>query len=154
MSYPSGIISYPIRTPNRKKAIKRAVRRTHSTISSSVVNSPSTANLVLLDVSKKIIKEIKQFNASDSILKNEYTVEALKYFDWERIWREFMVNIPTLMNFFQYIVPRPTENIPLICLMVSQLLKSRHSQLGLVQRAVSVTLYGHGTSKQVSAVTM
>ncbi len=150
MPYPSGVKSYSIKTPKRKKAIKRAVRRTHSTIASSVVNSPSTANQVLLDVSKKIIEEMKQFSASDSILNNKYSVEALKYFDWERIWMEFEKNIPTLINFFRYIVPHPSENIPLICLMASQVLKSWHSQLGLVQRAVSVMLHGHGTSKQVS----
>lgn len=149
MYYPSGIKSYPVNTPKRKQAIKRTVRRTYSTIASSVVNSPSTANQVISDVSKKIIKEMKQFSTSDSILNNTYTIEALKYFDWERIWIEFEKNIPTLINFLRHIVPRPTENIVFICLLASQILKSRHSQLGLVQRAISVMLYGHGTSKQV-----
>lgn len=140
---------YAIKTPKRKRIVKRAVRC--ASIAPSVVNSPSTATEILSAVSHKILTEMKNLNSlpNDSILRNTYTIEALKYFDWERVLIELRTNIPTLINLLNYIVPRPAKNIPLICLIASQLLKSRNLQLGLVQRAQSVILYSHGASKQV-----
>lgn len=57
--------------------------------------------------------------------------------------------LPTLIQLLQSIIPSPAEHTPLLCLIASQLLKARHGRLGLVQRAVSIMLYGHGTHKQV-----
>ena len=86
---------------------------------------------------------------SDSILRDAYTVEALKHFDWERVMLELEKKLPTLLTLLKQIVPRPTEQRPLLCLVASQLLKSRHQRLGLVQQVVSIMLYGNGSSKQV-----
>ena len=40
-------------------------------------------------------------------------------------------------------------NATLVLIVASQLLKSRHQWLGLVQQAVSIMLYGNSSSKQV-----
>lgn len=105
---------------------------------------------MLSELSRKILSEMKQLGSAenDSILKNAYTIEALKYLDWERVWIEFQKRIPTLTTLLSHLVPRPSDNIPVIC--ITQILKSRHMQLGLVQRALSIMLYSHGTSKEVS----
>ena len=84
----------------------------------------------------------------DSILRDAYMVEALKHFDWERVRME-LKKLPILLTLLKQIVPWPAEQKPLLCLVVSQLLKSRHQRLGLVQRAVSIMLYGNSSSKQV-----
>ena len=56
--------------------------------------------------------------------------------------------MPTLMHFLIKLITNPTRKKPLLCLLASQLLKQCYPQLGLVQRAISVLLYGNGTNKQ------
>ena len=84
-----------------------------------------------------------------SILRD--TNEAVKRFSWETVILELQQNVPTLIKFLQLLVPRPLERKPLISFIASLLLKTRH-QLCLVQRAVSVMLYGNGVGKQVHNV--
>jgi len=64
---------------------------------------------------------------------------------------ELESQLPNLMSLFKQIVPKPEEHRPFLSLIGPQLLKSRHQRLGLAQCAVSVMLYGNGTSKQVLA---
>jgi len=131
--------------------VKRTVRRFHQALSKSIVNSPTTSKEIICQVFKKILLEMKEISSleHDSILRSTYTVEALKHFEWERVWLELKENLPTLTSLLALIIPHSSEELPLICLAASMLLKSRHQQLGLVQRAVSVMLYAHGTSKEV-----
>ena len=58
--------------------------------------------------------------------------------------------IPTLMSLLSKLVGQSSERSPLLCLVASMILKSRHRHMGLVQRAMSVMLYGNGTGKQVN----
>ena len=78
-----------------------------------------------------------------------HAVEAVKCFSWETVKLELFKKVPTLMSLLLQIVNKSTERIPLLCLVASQLLKCRHQRLCLVQRAVSVMLYGNGSAKQV-----
>ena len=83
----------------------------------------------------------------DSILRD--TREAVQRFHWDTVWLELQKNVPTLMSLLINLVRRPAESKPLLCLLASQIVKARHQRMGLVQRAVSVMLYGNGTAKQV-----
>ena len=65
---------------------------------------------------------------------------------------ELSHKIPTLMSLLSQLVRRPATQKPLLCLLASQLLKSRHHHMGLVQRAVSVMMYGNATTKQVHSL--
>lgn len=97
----------------------------------------------------KIRREMKALGSAshDSVLCD--TVEAIKFFSWERVSLELFQNLPTLMVLLSKIVRKPSERRPLLCMLASQLLKCRHPKLGLVQRAVSIMMYGNGTAKQV-----
>jgi len=75
--------------------------------------------------------------------------EALKHFNWETVMLELLEAATNASDTAKQIVPQPAEQRPLLCLVASKLLKSRHQQLCLVQRAVSLMLYGNGSSKQV-----
>ena len=63
--------------------------------------------------------------------------------------------ILTFFKFFTHdvncrcLVKKPDECRPLMACVVSQVLKDRHPKLGLVQRAVSILLYGNGSPKKV-----
>ena len=58
--------------------------------------------------------------------------------------------LPTLMSLLMELVRHPTDNKPLLCLLASMLLKKRSPGLGLVQRAITVALYGNGAHYNVS----
>jgi len=83
----------------------------------------------------------------DSILRD--TVEAVKHFSWETVWLELCKMVPTLMSFFMKLVRCPEDNKPFLCLLASMILKKRSPGLGLVQRAITVALYGNGAHQAV-----
>ena len=99
----------------------------------------------LLQVANKIKSEMKAVSsdAHDSILRD--TVEGVKHFSWETVWLELSKNMPTLISLLSQIV---RQGRPLISFLSSQLLKSRHQRLCLVQRAISVMMFGNGAAKQ------
>ena len=47
------------------------------------------------------------------------------------------------------LVHNSTEKKPLLCIIASQLLSTIVAEDGFVQHAVSILMYGNGTSKQV-----
>ena len=138
-----------VKTPSRARAIKRVTRRNYTSIAAGVVNSPSTCKSVISNMALKIRREMKVLGSAshDSVLCD--TIEAVKLFSWERVSLELFQNLPTLMALLTKIVRKPSERRPLLCMLASQLLKCRHPKLGLVQRAVSIMMYGNGTTKQV-----
>lgn len=81
----------------------------------------------------------------NSILRDD--IEGVKHFSWETIWLELERHVPTLLALIKKLLSRP--NKPLTCFIISQILKQRLPCMGLVQRAISVLLYGNGASKQV-----
>ena len=89
-------------------------------------------------------------DAHDSILRD--CVEAVKHFHWETVMLELLQNVPTLMRLLSMMIRRLAERKPLICILASQLLMTWHKHMALVQRAVSVMLYGIGTAKQVHEI--
>ncbi len=85
---------------------------------------------------------------NDSILRD--TVEAVKNFSWETIMLELKKHTPTLMSLLSLVINKPSDRIPQMCFIASLILKCQHQRLCLVQRAVSVMLYGNGCAKQVN----
>ena len=71
--------------------------------------------------------------------------EKLKQFNWESLWPEFQKNLPILSSFLK-ILPKATNKF--LCFIISLILKNHCRHLSLVQKAVSVMLYGNGYHKQ------
>ena len=72
--------------------------------------------------------------------------EAVKFFSWETIWLELEHNIPTLMTLWNC-----WENIPSVTNLSSAfVLPCCWSSNHQIQKAISVLVYGNGTSKEVS----
>lgn len=113
---------------------------------------PASTRAAILGMSKLILKEIKQLCALErcSLLRDD--VEAVKNFSWETVWGELTKDVPTLVALLQGLIKHPEDHKPLICLIISMILKQRSPKVSLVQRAVSVLLYGNGTSKVVSSI--
>ena len=147
--YSSGVRSYKVSTPSRKRSIRRLARRSYVSTVSALVNSPTTAQSVVSKLAIRIKEEMKEVSCAshNSVLRD--SVEAVKHFNWETVKMELLQKIPTLMSLLSQLVGRASERSPLICLLASMILKSRHNHMGLVQRAMSIMLYGNGTAKQV-----
>ena len=73
----------------------------------------------------------------------------LRNFSWSRMWDKLMKRAPLLMNVVSSLVVHPEESKPMLCLLASMFLKKRNKSLALVQRCISVFLYGNVCSKQV-----
>ena len=102
-------------------------------------------------VARAVQEELKVLCSTnhDSILRD--SIEAVKHFSWETVWLELCKMLPTLMSLLMELVRHPTDNKPFLCLLASMLLKKKRSPgLGLVQRAITVALYGNGAHKAVS----
>lgn len=115
-----------------------------------MVESSRTSQQVVVQMGRKIRNEMEEIcsRGHDSILRDSN--EAVKRFSWETVWLELLNKMPTLMNLLGCLISDPKESKPLLCLIVSMLLKKRLRNMCLVQRALSVLLYGNGISKQVS----
>ena len=78
--------------------------------------------------------------------------EAVKRFNWDTVMYVLVQKLPTMMSLLTQLtqlIQSPAEQKPMLCFMVSLLLKSGHQYMGLVEHAC-VMMYGNGTSKQVS----
>ena len=76
-------------------------------------------------------------------------MKGVKHFSWETVWLELLLNVPTLMKLLCCLVNKPEDKKPLLCTIVAMILKNRRNSMALVQRAVSVVLYGNGVGKKV-----
>lgn len=89
-------------------------------------------------------------DSHDSILRDR--LEAVKHFAWDTVYLEYCKMIPTLIMFLENFIPKPSSKRMLICFVASILLKCRHQRMSLVQRAISIMLYGNGSTKKVSSL--
>ena len=138
--------SYNIATPVRKKFVRQLARRNYRSFSATAMKSQAVYKPMVTELSRKCKTEMRDLTSSehDSILRD--TREAVKRFSWETVMLE---KLPTLVLLLKGIIPFPQNQRPLLCLLLSQIVKSRHQRLCLVQRVISVMFYGNGTSKQV-----
>ena len=104
---------------------------------------------MIAEVATKIKSEMNDLSSDshDSILKD--SVEAVRHFSWKTVMLELSRKVPTLISLLKQLINHSSEREPLLCFIVSQLLKCSHQRLCLVQRAISVMMYGNGTVKQV-----
>lgn len=147
--YSGGVQTYKIKTPSQRKSIKRLARRSYKSMASGLVNSPTTGQNIVSRLTFNIRDEMKAISSQsyNSLLRD--SVEAIKNFWWETVWQEMLKKMPTLMLLLSQIVGQVEDRHPMLCLIASMIIKSRHQHMSLVQRVVSVMLYGNGTAKQV-----
>ena len=113
-----------------------------------VLNPASgTSKHVLPLVAKQIRKEFNSICSSSfrSVLKKDN--KTLKTFRWEPLLTEFKQKVPSLLGLLKLILPK--GGIPFWCFVISVLLKKRNQNMSLMQRLVSILLYGNAAHKQV-----
>ena len=132
------------------KNVKRIARRNYTSLSSSLASCSRTSNKVLMDVARGIRKEIKGICSENhnSVLRDTY--EGVKHFSWETVWLELLKQVPTLIKLLITILPDHKQSRNVVCLIVCIMLKKSLGKMGLVQRVLSILLYGNRCNKQVS----
>ena len=119
-----------------------------------MLNTPTMTKPIITKLAAKLAAKIRgemkelSSDSHSSILRD--SVEAVKKFHWETVRLELIQKMPSLMSLLSQVIGRSKERSSLLCLIATMILKSRHRKLGLVQRALSVMLYGNGTAKQAS----
>lgn len=145
MEYNCGQKNYTI-TPNREDATVRIARRSYPSMASTIVDNFSVETITAL--SKQINKEMDLVcsTKSDTIFNKDCNKVD---FSWDRIWQEIEMYLPTMLALLVSIMDKKT-NKPLVCMIVSMVLKHRFHKLSLVQEVISVLLYGNSAHKQVN----
>jgi hypothetical protein len=115
------------------------------------MSSAATSDMVIKQLVRTIRNEMNEICSDDhdSIIKDTY--DGIQYFKWDRLFFELARKMPTLMKFLLALIQgkNDSKRVCLVCCVASMLLKQRYSKMALLQRAVSVLLYGNGTSKKV-----
>ncbi|XP_062512946.1 uncharacterized protein LOC134188769 isoform X2 [Corticium candelabrum] len=148
VKYKSGMRAYNLASPRRKQAVKRCVRGNLFSVNFATT-SAEACNTAITSLKKKTAKEINQIRklGKRSVFMDS---EALLHFSWDRIWLELKNYTPTLLHVISILVSESAERCkPLVCFIASTALKQRYQQFSIVQRVISLLLYGNGTAKQV-----
>ena len=97
----------------------------------------------------KVRKELQHLCSSsvNSMLTSEE--KYISEFNWDVIWSEFSNHLPTLKSIFVAIINNSPTSKPIICLIISMILKRHNKKMSLVQRVMSLYFYGNGVNKQV-----
>ena len=116
----------------------------------SLLSSGKTFETLMSSLEKLVAAELKGMYKTSIFMHGK---EALINFNWEMIWLELMKHCPVLMRMISIMLldtnDRKPTNKALICFIAAMVLKKRNRSLCLIQSAISLLLYGHGTSKQV-----
>ena len=161
IDYPSGTKMYNVSsgTSSQKAGIKQYARCCYQVVAATAAMSvPEVWKKIMREDARTIRREMEHLTSVDhasvdhasvdhnSILRD--TTEAVKYFSWETIALELKKKVPTLMSLLCSLVRN--KSLPFMSSLACQLIKDHQPKLGLMQRAVSVLLYGNEQACQFS----
>ena len=146
VEYPSGTKHFDL-TPNKKKAIISYTKRHYRAAAKKITTSKDMSEPIRISLTQQIRKEMAEICSTEhhSILRD--THEAVKRFSWEIVWSEYQCKVPTLFTFLSGLLPKADKRF--IAFIISLLLKKRCKHMSLVQRVISLLLYGNAAKKQV-----
>ena len=153
VTYQSGTRKvFKINTPNRKRGIKKLTRGSYKSMAAMMLSAPGSSKSFIIEMGRKIIREMHILSSDeyDSFLRSP--IEALNNFSWDKVMTEFSKALPTLITLLQFLIPNVADKKPFVCFVASLLLKCRHQRMSLIQRVISVLLYGNGSTKQVGVL--
>ena len=139
-----------VTTPNRKKTIASLSRRNYRAAATAFVNVELAKPHMIAQVAKFIQEEMKRICSLEhnSILRSQH--DQIKSFNWESILTEFEQNVPTLILLLRHLMPKADGK--LLSFIVAIILKRRCKHMSLVQRVISVMLYGNTAQKEVGVL--
>ena len=144
VQYNSGPRIYNM-TPSRELMAKQLARRDYRSLSKAFVNAHS--NAAIEEIGSIVKKEIKHICSSshNSLLRSCAT--DIKRFSWESVWEELKENTPKLVLLLSVICPK--GSIILKSTIICMVLKQSNPKMSLLQRVISVLMYGNAVHKSV-----
>ena len=108
-------------------------------------NFSDDATKVFADAVKEEVKVICSDKTNSKLKSNDITD-----FSWESIWSELQMYMPCLAIFLSEVLPDSSnDNRRVICLIISMILKFRYPKMCLVQKVISMYLFGNSVHKKV-----
>ena len=140
--------NYNIKTPLRARIISSYARRCYRTSASGMLNPGSgLSRYILRTISRQIRVEFNNICSTSNKSILQQSNGMLKSFSWEALWSEFQHRVPVLLGLLRSILPKSDKAF--LGFVISLLLKKRNQKMSLMQRLVSVLLYGNAAHKQV-----
>ena len=136
-------------TPSRKKAIESLGRRSYKAAATNIASGNKTKAYIVHSVAYLIRQEMANICSirHPSLLRDSHS--AVKKFNWQAILSEFSLKLPTLILLLRKMLSKSDKFISFV---ISLLIKKRCKHMSLLQRVISVLLYGNGTNKEVGTV--
>ena len=133
-------------TPTREEAAVKLAHKSYPSFTKTVIENFSVGTTkAFADVVKEEVKAICSDKAN-SMLKSDKVTD----FSWDQIWSEFLEHMPRLAMFLTEIVPNSSNgNRCVICLIISMILKVQYPKMCLVQKVISMYLFGNSVHKKV-----
>lgn len=127
---------------------KHIARRDFKGLSKDMVSIHS--NEIINQVAKKIQAEFNYIcsDTHNSLLRG-YGL-CVRDFCWDSIWNELQQHTPSLLMLLSNIIPGSSKILH--CTIICMILKHRHPKMALLQRVISVVLYGNAVHKQVCCI--
>ena len=140
-------------TPQRKHLGKAVARRSKRAIAAECMKDHTVQKHILKLVGKMVHAEIKKFcsDGANSILKRD-DPQCIKTFSWESFNSEVSKFAPILKGILQATCKArmsKTHFNVVMCVCVALLLRNRNPRMNLIQKIISLVLYGGHSSKQV-----
>ena len=141
-------------TPQRKHLGKAVARRSKKAIAAECMKDQAVQKHIVKLVGKMVHREIKKFcsDSANSILKRD-DPQCIKTFSWESFSSEISKFAPVLKSILQATSKTGMSNTDfnvVMCVCVALLLRNRNPRMNLIQKIISLLLYGGHSSKQVS----
>lgn len=105
---------------------------------------------VLKTMSRQIKAELSNICSTTNKSILQQSNEKLKSFSWETLWSEFQRRVPLLLELLRSILPKSDKAF--LVFIISLILKKRNQKMSLMQRLISVVLYGNAAHKQVCII--
>ena len=131
--------------PSRVEAASKLARKSYPPFAKRVVeNFSADTTKAFAGVVKEEIKVVCSDDANSS-LRSDDVLE----FSWENMWEEYETHLPRLSLFLRNIIP--ADNLNVICMIISMIIKCRYPKMCLIQKVISLYLYGNAVHKKVVA---
>ena len=122
-------------------------RRFYKAAATEISTAKETKPYTLTSIALQVRKEMSNLCSitHNSLLRDSHN--AIKQFTWQSILSEFTNKLPTLLALLKGILPKSDDKF--LAFVIAMILKKRCKHMSLVQRVISVFLYGNATSKEV-----
>ena len=96
------------------------MQKCYPSLIANLVGNPAYQRLVVLELAKTIQQEIKAYTSAKYRETNRKAVAALK---WQELLNDLTPYAPVLMSILNGIVKKPSKSTPLVCMLVSMVMK-------------------------------